>query len=315
MIFPALNARGNFALTISHDTWLLGSMTWPRAMNRGKAKRGAIAGVVVTMVAAAAITFALVGRSSNAAAQASLTVNLPPAASDRIYASPAARGRPIVVIDAGHGGRDPGATSVSGQVREKQLTLALAQALRDELVKRGRVRVAMTRDDDRYLTLDDRPAVARRLNAAMFVSIHVDSAANPLARGASVYSLSDVASDSEAAALAARENAGSEGNRNASAVDTMLADLAMRSQMSASADLASRLVNKAAGRVELRPNPHRFAAFHVLRRADAPAVLFEAGYLSNADDELLLREPAVRSKMVLALAQAIEADVAAHSRH
>ena len=74
----------------------------------------------------------------------------------------------------------------------------------------------------------------------------------------------------------------------------MLADLAMRSQMSASADLASRLVNKAAGRFELRPNPHRFAAFHVLRRADAPAVLFEAGYLSNADDELLLRDPAER---------------------
>ena len=94
----------------------------------------------------------------------------------------------------------------------------------------------------------------------------------------------------------------------------MLADLEMRSQMSASADLASRLVNKAAGRVELRPNPHRFAAFHVLRRTEAPAVLFEAGYLSNADDELLLRDPAERAKMVLALAQAIEADVAAHAR-
>jgi N-acetylmuramoyl-L-alanine amidase len=94
----------------------------------------------------------------------------------------------------------------------------------------------------------------------------------------------------------------------------MLADLVMRSQMSASADLAARLVNKSAGRVELRPNPHRFAAFHVLRRADAPAVLFEAGYLSNADDELLLREPGQRAKMVLALAQAIEADVASRSR-
>ena len=94
----------------------------------------------------------------------------------------------------------------------------------------------------------------------------------------------------------------------------MLADLAMRSQMTASADLASRLVNKAAGRVELRPNPHRFAAFHVLRRADAPAVLFEAGYLSNADDEVLLRNPNERSKMVLALSQAIETDIAAHLR-
>ena len=112
------------------------------------------------------------------------------------------------MIDAGHGGRDPGATSVSGQVREKELTLVLAQALRDELVKRGRVRVAMTREDDRYLTLDDRAAVARRLNAAMFVSLHIDSAPNPLARGASVYSLSDVASDAEAARFAARENDG-----------------------------------------------------------------------------------------------------------
>ena len=287
-------------------------MTW-LGMDKGVGRRGAIAGVAVT--AAAAILFVLVGRGSDAAAQSSVTVNLPPAAHDRIYASPFARGRPIVVLDAGHGGRDPGATSVSGDLHEKDLTLILAQAVRDELVKRGRVRVAMTRDDDRYLTLDDRAAVARRLNAAMFVSIHIDSAANPLARGASVYSLSDVASDAEAAHLAARENAESGAVSAGGTVDGMLADLAMQSQMSASAELASRLVNKAAGRVELRPNPHRFAAFHVLRRADAPAVLFEAGYLSNADDELLLRDQKERDKMVIALAQAIESEVAALARH
>jgi N-acetylmuramoyl-L-alanine amidase len=279
------------------------------------AKLGAIGGIAVAIAAVIAVVFAAGGRSGGAAAQSSLTVNLPPAANDRIYASPAARGRPIVVIDAGHGGRDPGATGVSGQVKEKDLTLVLAQALRDELVKRGRVRVAMTRDDDRYLTLDDRAAVARRLAAAMFVSIHIDSAANPLARGASVYSLSDVASDAEAAGLAARENADEDANVRGGTAEMMLADLAMRSQMSASADLASRLVNKAAGRVELRPNPHRFAAFHVLRRAHTPAVLFEAGYLSNVDDEQLLRNPAERGKIVLALAQAIEADVAAQARH
>ena len=279
------------------------------------AKIGGIAAVAVALAAATAVVLDAPGPGSNAAAPSSLTVNLPPPSNDRIYGSPAARGRPIVVIDAGHGGRDPGATSVSGQVREKELTLVLAQALRDELVKRGRVRVAMTRDDDRYLTLDERADVARRLSAAMFVSIHIDSAANPLARGASVYSLSDVASDAEAAAAAARENGGEDQNARGGAVEMMLADLAMRSEMSASADLASRLVNKAAGRVELRPNPHRFAAFHVLRRADAPAVLFEAGYLSNADDELLLRDAAERAKIVLALAQAIEADVAAHARH
>jgi N-acetylmuramoyl-L-alanine amidase len=282
----------------------------PRTIGRGSA----IAGVAVTAAAAASLAFLLVGRSSDAAAQASLTVNLPPPAADRIFGSPIARGRPIVVIDAGHGGRDPGATSVSGQLREKDLTLTIAQVLRDELVKRGRVRVAMTRNDDRYLTLDDRAAVARRLNAAMFVSIHIDSAPNPLARGASVYSLSDVASDEEAARLAARENANATRDPGSSAIDAMLADLAMRSQMSASADLAARLVNKAAGRVELRPNPHRFAAFHVLRRADAPAVLFEAGYLSNVDDELLLSDPNQRARMVQALAQAIEADVASRSR-
>jgi N-acetylmuramoyl-L-alanine amidase len=283
-------------------------------MNRGAAKRGAIAGVAVTIVAAAAIAFSLVGRSTGAAAQASLTMDLPAPANDQIFGSQTARGRPIIVIDAGHGGRDPGASSVSGQVREKELTLVLAQALRDELVRRGRVRVAMTRDDDRYLSLEERAAVPRRLDAAMFVSIHVDSAANPLARGASIYSLSDVASDAEAAALAARDEADSD-KTSSGAIDAILADLEMRAQMNASADLASRLVNKAAGRVELRPNPHRFAAFHVLRRADAPAVLFEAGYLSNADDELLLRNPGEREKIVLALAQAIEADVAAHSRH
>ena len=283
-------------------------------MHRSVQRRSAIAGAAATVAVAAVVLIVLAGRGSDAAAQSSLTVNLPPPVNDRIYASPIAKGRPIVVIDAGHGGRDPGATSVSGQVHEKDLTLILAQSLRDELVKRGRVRVAMTRDDDRYLTLDDRAAVARRLNASLFVSIHIDSAANPLARGASVYSLSDVASDAEAAALAAREN-GNVGNPAGGSVDAMLADLAMQSQMSASADLAARLVNKAAGRVELRPNPHRFAAFHVLRRADTPAVLFEAGYLSNADDEVLLREPNERAKMVLALAQAIEADVAARSRH
>ena len=146
------------------------------------ARRGAIAGAALSAVAAGAFLFVFADRSG-AAAQPSLTVNVPPAFTDRIYGAPEARGRPIVVIDAGHGGRDPGATSVSGQVSEKDLALALARELRDDLVRRGRVRVAMTRDDDRYLTLDQRAAVARRLDAAMFVSLHMDSAPNPLARG------------------------------------------------------------------------------------------------------------------------------------
>lgn len=246
---------------------------------------------------------------------ASLTVGLAPVAPDKIYGAPQAAGRPIVVLDPGHGGRDPGATGVSGEVSEKDLTLSLAHELRDELVKRGRVRVAMSRDDDRYLTLEQRAGVARRLGASMFLSLHMDSAPNPLARGATVYSLSDVASDVEAERFAKLENASSAAaGPTDGSVEAVLAGLVTRSQMTASADLAARMVRKAAGRVELRPEPHRFAAFHVLRSAETPAVLFEAGYLSNGEDEALLRSPEHRARMVLALAQAIEADIAARNR-
>lgn len=290
-------------------------MVWRGRVLTGFGQGRRVAGAaIVALTVAGGVVLALAGRSGEAAGT-SLTVNLPPAATDRIYGSPVARGRPIVVIDAGHGGRDPGARSVSGEIAEKDLTLALARELRDDLVKRGRVRVAMTRDDDRYLTLDDRAAVARRLNAALFVSLHIDSAPNPLARGASVYSLSDIASDAEAARFAAAENRGAAADGAIGSVQAILSDLAIRAQMSASADLAARLVNKSAGRFELRPEPHRFASFHVLRRAATPAVLFEAGYISNTDDEALLRTPEHRSAIALALAQAIEADVAARSHH
>lgn len=275
----------------------------------------ALAGLALAVAAGVGLAATLATRSGAALVSQGVTVPVPPPAKDRIFGALAARGRPIVVIDPGHGGNDPGASGVSGDVREKDLTLVLARDLRDQLVKRGRVRVAMTRDEDRTIELDQRSAVARRLNAAMFVSLHLDSAPNPLARGASVYSLSDVASDAEAARLAVKENRGSASNDlGAGSANSLLADLAMRSQMSASADLAARFLSRAAGRIGLRPNPHRFAAFHVLRRAEAPAILFEGGYLSNADDELQLRDPAHRARIVLALAQAIETDVAARAR-
>ena len=279
-------------------------------------RKGALAGGA--LVAAVAVLLVLGGARSGAAADRArdtLRFELPAAATDRVYGAPGTAGRPIVVIDAGHGGTDPGAVSVSGQVSEKQLTLALADELRDLLIERGRVRVAMTRREDRYLSLEDRAAVARRLNAGLFVSLHMDSAPNPLARGASVYSLSDIASDAEAARFAAAENRGAAADNASGSVEAILSDLAMRTQMSASADLATRLVNKSTGRFELRPEPHRFASFHVLRRAATPAVLFEAGYISNTDDEALLSAPEHRSAIALALAQAIEADVAARSRH
>jgi N-acetylmuramoyl-L-alanine amidase len=221
-------------------------------------------------------------------------------------------GRPIVLIDPGHGGRDPGATGVSGNSREKDLTLAMARELADVLEQRGRVRVALTREQDRYLTLEQRAGIARRLQAGLFLSLHMDSAPNPLAKGATVYSLSDVASSLEAARFAEAENMvdGALSSESDGSVRALLADVALREQMEASAGLAERLLRRAAGRVELRPRPHQFAAFHVLRRAETPAVLVEAGYISNADDEVMLMTREGRAPLVLALAQAVEADLA-----
>lgn len=221
-------------------------------------------------------------------------------------------GRPIVLIDPGHGGRDPGAPGVSGMVKEKDLTLAFARELRDLLASHGRVRVAMTRDDDRTLTLEQRAAIARQLGVSLLVSVHMDSAPNPLARGATVYSLSDVASDAEAARFAKSEN--DEGGWLSSEQDKglryLLSDLALRDQMAESADLATRLVSGRSRGMLLRPEPHKFAAFHILRRSEVPGVLFEAGYISNADDEVLLRNPEGRAPIVAELARAIEVDAA-----
>lgn len=241
-----------------------------------------------------------------------LTIELPDAVADVPISQARVPGRPIVLIDPGHGGRDPGAPAVSGKQVEKALTLATATELRDLLIARGRVRVAMTRTDDRYLTLEQRAAIARRIGALLYLSIHMDSAPNRLAQGVTVYSLSDVASSAEAARFAAVENRAGErlSSDDDGSVRALLADLALRGQMEQSAGLAERLVRRAAGSVALRPRAHQFAAFHVLRRAGVPAVLVEAGYISNADDELRLSTAQGRAPLVRALAQAIEADVA-----
>jgi N-acetylmuramoyl-L-alanine amidase len=242
-----------------------------------------------------------------------LTMALPDAVADVRIREARTPGRPIVLIDPGHGGRDPGAMGVSGTVAEKQLTLAMAIELADMLEKRGRVRVALTREDDRYLSLDQRAAIARRIGASLFISLHMDSAPNPLARGATLYSLSDVASSAEAARFANAENRAGEPLSSAAdgSLRSILWDLALRGQMEQSAELARRTVRRAAGRVAMRPRPHQFAAFHVLRRADTPALLVEAGYISNVEDEAFLVTPAGRAGLVRVLAQTIEADLAA----
>jgi len=244
-----------------------------------------------------------------------LTVELAEAVADVRVREARLPGRPIVLIDPGHGGKDPGATGVSGSSREKDLTLAMARELANLLEERGRVRVALTREEDRYLTLEQRAGIARRLQAGLFLSLHMDSAPNPLAKGATVYSLSDVASSLEAARFAEAENAvdGALSSEPDDSVRALLADVALREQMEASAGLAERLLRRAAGRVGLRPRPHQFAAFHVLRRAETPAVLIEAGYISNTEDEVMLMSREGRAPLVLALAQAVEADLATRS--
>ena len=246
------------------------------------------------------------------ARQGGLTVALRGAAANVAITEAKVPGRPIVLIDPGHGGRDPGAPGVSGLVREKELTLAFARELRDLLAKNGRVRVALTRDGDATLTLEERAAIALQIGAGLLVSVHMDSAPNPLARGATIYSLSDVASDAEAARFAQAENRAGEAlsSETDGGLRFLLSDLALRDQMQESAELATRLVSGNRGRMLLRPEPHKFAAFHILRRSEVPGVLFEAGYISNVEDEALLRTPEGRAPIVAELARAIEIDAA-----
>jgi N-acetylmuramoyl-L-alanine amidase len=218
----------------------------------------------------------------------SVTIDIPPARPGlprpRIQ-GPA--GRPLVVIDAGHGGHDPGAIGDAG-AREKDLTLALAKSIRDELLAGGRVRVAMTREDDRFLILQERAQIARGLKADLFISVHADSAPGTEATGATIYTLSEVASSRTAAALAARENRADVINgvnlgTESSDVSSILIDLAQRETMNASARFAD-LVKREATSVPFKRDYHQMAGLVVLKAPDMPAILFEAGYISNAAD-------------------------------
>jgi N-acetylmuramoyl-L-alanine amidase len=157
----------------------------------------ALAAVALLALAVARVRTGVVGHAIALIGEArtgGLTLVLPEAVADVRVREAKVPGRPIVLIDAGHGGHDPGAPGVSGTIREKDLTLAMAGELADLLEQRGRVRVALTRERDKYLTLEERAAIARHLHAALFLSLHMDSAPNPLAKGATIYSLSDVAS-------------------------------------------------------------------------------------------------------------------------
>ncbi len=242
------------------------------------------------------------------------TVSVPVPSRRRGQRLPSVQGdadRPLVVIDAGHGGHDPGAISPHGGMQEKDLTLKTARAVRDALLASGRVRVALTRDRDEFLVLQERYAIARRLGASLFISIHCDSADNPQATGASIYTLSEVASDREAARLAARENkadilAGVDLGRQSADISSILIDLTQRETMNASAGFARLLGREATGVIPLKPNYHRMASLMVLKAPDLPSILFETGYLSNDADAQRLDSVEGRRAIAKSVERAVE---------
>lgn len=218
---------------------------------------------------------------------------------------------PLVVIDAGHGGHDPGATSPHSGSREKDITLAIARKIRDELRASGRVRVALTRGDDRYLVLEERFGIARRLKADLFISVHADAAENQAATGASIYTLSEVASDREAARLAARENKanvlnGVDLGGHSSDVSSILIDLTQRQTMNVASDFARLLQREAGDAVTFRTNAHRFASFIVLKSPDTPSILFETGFISNKADAKFLASVAGQKKLAQGVRDAVQ---------
>jgi N-acetylmuramoyl-L-alanine amidase len=218
--------------------------------------------------------------------------------------------RRVVVIDAGHGGQDPGTIGASGTY-EKTVTLEMAREVKKVMEASGRYRVVLTRADDTFIRLRDRVALARAAGAELFISLHADSIGDHRHRGASVYTLSEVASDKEAEALATKENkadliAGIDLSNENRDVANILIDLAQRETMNYSARFAATLVHEIDRAAKINVNPHRFAGFAVLKAPDVPSVLIEMGYLSNRQDERMLRDSHQRKRFAEAIRRAAD---------
>lgn len=218
--------------------------------------------------------------------------------------------KPLIAIDAGHGGQDPGAIGLHG-THEKHVTLNYARALREALLRTGRYRVILTREDDRFIMLPERVAIARKMKADIFVSFHADSNPRPEARGLSIYTLSETASDDEAAALAEHENKadiipGIDLNTTDADVASILIDLTQRETMNKSAVMADAIVKSLSGKITKLDKTHRFAGFRVLKAPDIPSTLIELGFLSNATDERLLLTPEYRDLVVNSVVKGID---------
>jgi N-acetylmuramoyl-L-alanine amidase len=217
---------------------------------------------------------------------------------------------PTIVLDPGHGGKDPGAIGAHGTM-EKDVNLQMAKQLKVLLEASGRYKVVLTRTDDRLLPLRQRIEVARGAKADLFISIHADHNERAELRGASVYTLSETASDAEAAAVAARENkdgviTGVDLTTQSPMVTSILIDLAQRETKNLSARFASLLTDQLGERTLVLRDSHRFAGFVVLKALDVPSVLLELGYLSNADDEAALGSKRHRRVVAKAIRDAID---------
>jgi N-acetylmuramoyl-L-alanine amidase len=222
-----------------------------------------------------------------------------------------AQERPLIVIDAGHGGQDPGAVGVRKTI-EKHVTLAMAKAIKSALLATGRYRVLLTREDDRFIMLGDRVNIARKHKADMFISIHADSNPEPQARGLSIYTISDTASDEATAALAARENAvddlsGMKLDNVDKDVADILLDLAAHETKAKSAQLADILVSALNPKITKLSKTHRYAGFRVLKAPDIPSALIELGFLTNVHDEAQLTSPEYRDLIASSIVKGIDA--------
>lgn len=222
--------------------------------------------------------------------------------------------RPLIVIDAGHGGRDPGKVQkMSGgkEVYEKDLVLALSLELRDRLLESGGVRVALTREDDRIVPLAYRPEIARQLEADLFVSIHIDSAGERAeVSGATVYTLSNEASSEAAARFAERENAADRLNgirveTNNSQVSDILVELSQERTQEEAIEFATLILREGEGKIRFHPFAKRSAGLAVLRAPDVPGVLFESGFVTNENDLTRLMSEDGRRAYVDTLERAI----------
>jgi N-acetylmuramoyl-L-alanine amidase len=218
----------------------------------------------------------------------------------------------VIAIDAGHGGIDAGATGAVTKTSEKDITLGFAKILHEKLKGQPGIRAVMTRDTDKFLSLSERVLIARQKGADLLISLHADTLRQADIRGATVYTISDKASDHMAAQLAERENFSDTIGGVELPLETepevgdILLDLTRRETQAFSIAMAQAVVGSFEGQISLINNPHRHAGFRVLQAPDVPSILLELGFLSNKDDEKLLLDPAWRDRVAGLLVEAIK---------